>query len=209
MYHVRLIYNTNFSKTKFKDIDVFELWNKFDSVSIGASLDAEGPRAELMRKGTVWEQIIANRKRMMEVCPQVDFYISATVGLINSLHVTDFHKSWVEQGLIKPQDFNFNLLQHPIWQRMDILPPEFKQQVKEKYEGHIKWVSAQDNLTRATKGFESALDWMFSKDNQKHLDLFFDNTRRYDKIRNEDTTQIFPEWGELFKKYEKDQTKPR
>jgi hypothetical protein len=34
-------------------------------------------------------------------------------------------------------DFNFNLLQHPIWQRMDILPPEFKEQVKKKYEEHI------------------------------------------------------------------------
>ena len=137
MYHVRLIYNTNFSKTKFKDIDVFELWNKFDSVSVGASLDAEGPRAELMRKGTKWEETVANRKRMMEVCPQVDFYISSTVSLMNSLHVCDFHKNWVEQGLIKPQDFNFNLLQHPIWQRMDILPPEHKERVKEKYEDHI------------------------------------------------------------------------
>ena len=203
MYHVRLIYNTNFSRTTFKDIDVFELWNKFDSVSIGASLDAEGPRAELMRKGTVWDQTIANRKRMMEVCPQVDFYISSTVGLLNSLHVTDFHRSWVEQGLIKPQDFNFNLLQHPIWQRMDILPPEYKQQVKEKYEEHIKWLTTQDHLTRATKGYESAIDWMMSKDNQKHLKLFFANTRKYDKIRNEDTLEVFPEWKEFFDKYEK------
>ena len=203
MYHVRLIYNTNFSRTKFKDIDVFELWNKFDSVSVGASLDAEGDRAELMRKGTVWKETVANRKRMMEVCPQVDFYISSTVGLVNSLHVTDFHRSWVEQGLIKPQDFNFNLLQHPIWQRMDILPPEFKEQVKEKYKQHIDWIKAQDHLTRATKGFESALDWMFKTDNQKHLDLFFANTRKYDKIRNENTLDVFPEWKDLFDKYEK------
>ena len=203
MYHVRLIYNTNFSKTKFKDIDVFKLWNKFDSVSVGASLDAEGSRAELMRKGTVWQDIVANRKRMMEVCPKVDFYISSTVSLMNSLHVCDFHKSWVEQGLIKPQDFNFNLLQHPIWQRMDILPPEHKQRVKERYEEHIKWLKDQDHLTRATKGFESALDWMFKTDNQKHLDLFFSNTRKYDKMRNEDSLKIFPEWKELFDKYEK------
>ena len=79
MYHVRLIYNTNFSRLKFKDMDVLELWNKFDSVSIGASLDAEGKRGELMRTGTVWEKAVANRKRMLEVCPQVDFYISSTV----------------------------------------------------------------------------------------------------------------------------------
>ena len=202
MYHVRLIYNTNFSKSKFKGTDIFELWNKFDSVSIGASLDAEGKRGELMRKGTVWEETVANRKRMLEVCPQVDFYISATVGLSNSLHVCDFHQSWVEQGLIRPQDFNFNLLQYPLWQRMDLLPQEFKQKVTERYNDHMKWLRSQDHLTRATKGFESALDWMNKKDMSRHMPTFINETRKYDKIRNENFTDVFPEWKELFAKYE-------
>ena len=174
MYHVRLIYNTNFSRLKFKDMDVLELWNKFESVSIGASLDAEGERGEFLRKGTIWKNTLANRKRMMEVCPQVDFYVSATVSLPNALHVVDFHKSWVEKGLIQPQDFNFNLLQSPTWQRIDILPKEYKQQVKEKYEEHIKWLKPLDSLTRATKGFESALDWLYKRDLPQHLDRFFE-----------------------------------
>ena len=203
MYHVRLIYNTNFSKSKFKGTDIFELWNKFDSVSVGASLDAEGPRAELMRKGTVWEETVANRKRMLEVCPQVDFYISATVGLTNCLHVLDFHKNWVEQGLIKPQDFNFNLLQYPLWQRMDLLPKEYKELVTKRYHEHMDWLKSQDHLTRATKGFESALDWMNKKDMSRHMPMFIDETRKYDKIRNENFTEVFPEWKDLFDKYEK------
>ena len=203
MYHVRLIYNTNFSKSHFKGTDIFELWNKFDSVAIGASLDAEGSRAELMRKGTVWDDIVANRKRMLEVCPQVDFYISATVGLSNCLHVLDFHKNWVEQGLIKPQDFNFNLLQYPLWQRMDLLPQEEKDRVTEKYKEHIEWLKSQDHLTRASKGFESALDWMNKKDMSRHLPTFVEETRKYDKIRDENFTDVFPEWKELFAKYEK------
>lgn len=202
-YHVRLIYNTNFSKTKFKDIDVFELWNKFDSVSVGASLDAEGKRGELLRKGTVWKETVANRKRMLEVCPQVDFYISSTVSLLNSLHVADFHKNWVELGLIKPADFNYNLLQGPIWQRMDVLPIEFKNQVKEKYEKHIEWLKEKDPLTRATKGYESAIDWMMRRDKTVKLPLFFDLTRRHDKVRKENTVEVFPEWKGLFEKYEK------
>jgi len=202
MYHVRLIYNTNFSKSKFKGTDIFELWNKFDSVSIGASLDAEGPRAELMRKGTVWEETVANRKRMLEVCPQVDFYISATVGLSNCLHVVDFHKSWVEQGFIKPQDFNFNLLQYPLWQRMDLLPQEEKLKVTAKYEEHIEWLKSKDPLTRASKGFRSALDWMNKKDMSDHMQTFVNETRKYDKIRNENFTDVFPEWKELFDRYE-------
>ena len=203
MYHVRLIYNTNFSRLRFKDMDVLELWNKFDSVSIGASLDAEGARAELMRKGTKWNDIVENRKRMIKEAPNVDFYISSTVGMVNALHVTDFHRSWVDQGLIKPQDFNFNLLQWPKWQRMDMFPMEYKKRVEEKYLSHIEWLDDQDHLTRAVKGYESAIKWMYDKDTSDTLPLFFDLTRKYDGVREESLVSVFPELKELFDNYEK------
>jgi radical SAM protein with 4Fe4S-binding SPASM domain len=198
MYHVRLIYNTNFSKLKFKDMDVLELWNKFDSVSVGASLDAMGSRAEFMRKGTIWKETEANRRRMQEICPRVDFYISATVGLINALHVVDFHKDWVNRGFIKPQDFNFNLLQFPYWQRIDLLPQNFKEQVKAKYEQHITWLQPQDHLTRATKGFQSGIDYMMRRDNYKDFQQFKDGMSKIDKIRDEKIVEVFPELKELY-----------
>ncbi len=198
MYHVRLIYNTNFSKLKFKDLDVLELWNKFDSVSVGASLDAEGKRGEFMRKGTVWEDTVANRKKMLEICPQVDFYISSTVGLINALHIVDFHRNWTDQGLLKPQDFNFNLLQYPFWQRIDLLPNAYKQKVKEKYEKHLEWLRPQDHLTRATKGFESGLDYMMRRDNFTHFYKFKEGMQKLDAIRNENILEVFPELEELY-----------
>jgi MoaA/NifB/PqqE/SkfB family radical SAM enzyme len=200
MYHVRLVYNTNFSKLTFKDMDVLKLWNKFDSVSVGASLDAMGPRAEYMRKGTVWTDVETNRRRMQEVCPQVDFYISATVGLINALHVVDFHRTWSEQGYIKPQDFNFNLLQFPGWQRIDLLPESMKQQVKEKYESHIAWLKPRDHLTRATKGFQSGLDYMMRRDNFKNIEEFKSGMKKIDDIRNENILETFPELAELYEK---------
>ena len=198
MYHVRLIYNTNFSKLKFKDLDVLELWNKFDSVSVGASLDAEGKRGEFMRKGTVWKDTVANRKKMLEVCPQVDFYISSTVGLINALHIVDFHRNWTDQGLLKPQDFNFNLLQYPFWQRIDLLSNSYKQKVKEKYEKHLEWLRPQDHLTRATKGFESGLDYMMRRDNFDQFHKFKDGMQKLDVIRNENILEVFPELKELY-----------
>jgi len=195
---VRLIYNTNFTRLKFKDMDVLELWKKFDSVSIGASLDAEGERAEFMRKGTVWEDVVANRKRMLEVCPDVDFYISSTVGLINALHIVDFHRNWVDQGLLKPQDFNFNLLQYPYAQRIDLLPESFKKKVKEKYEAHLEWLRPLDHLTRATKGFESGLDYMMRRDNSTDLQQFKNTMQKMDNIRNENIVKTFPELAELY-----------
>ena len=198
MYHVRLIYNTNFSKLKFKDLDVLELWNKFDSVSVGASLDAEGKRGEFMRKGTIWKDAVANRKKMLEICPQVDFYISSTVGLINALHIVDFHRNWTDQGLLKPQDFNFNLLQYPFWQRIDLLSSSYKQKVKEKYEKHLEWLRPRDHLTRATKGFESGLDYMMRRDNFNHFHKFKDGMQKLDAIRNENILEVFPELKEVY-----------
>ena len=151
-----------------------------------------------MRKGTVWKDAVANRKKMLEICPQVDFYISSTVGLINALHIVDFHRNWTDQGLLKPQDFNFNLLQYPFWQRIDLLSSSYKQKVKEKYEKHLEWLRPRDHLTRATKGFESGLDYMMRRDNFNHFHKFKDGMQKLDAIRNENILEVFPELKELY-----------
>ena len=61
----------------------------------------------------------------------------------------------------------------------------------------------KDSLTRATKGFKSGVDWIYRRDTSNQLPLFFRKTRQYDKIRNENTVEVFPEWKELFEKYDK------
>jgi radical SAM protein with 4Fe4S-binding SPASM domain len=76
-FNVRLIYNTNFTQIKLKDRTVFDYWKKFDSVSVGASLDDSFERGEYIRKGTNWADVEQNRTLMLEICPHVDFYISA------------------------------------------------------------------------------------------------------------------------------------
>jgi MoaA/NifB/PqqE/SkfB family radical SAM enzyme len=202
MFHVRLIYNTNFSKLAYKDQDVLELWKKFKTVSVGASLDGSGARAEYIRKGQDWAETIENRKRMLEVCPGVDFYVSATVSIYNVLHISDFHKEWVELGLIKPQDFNINILQSPNWFRIDCLPKEIKEQVRVKIEEHIKWLEPQDKLTRATSGFKGILNLMDAQTVDDHwLNTFFSRTNELDKLRDEDFFSTFPEL-EALRKYD-------
>jgi sulfatase maturation enzyme AslB (radical SAM superfamily) len=100
---VRIQYNTNFSELALKTNTYLITGVQFKNVSVGASLDASGARAELMRKGTDWAQAVDNRRRMQAEVPHVDFYISATVSSMNMLHVLDFHREWTELGLIKPK----------------------------------------------------------------------------------------------------------
>ena len=194
---VRLNYNTNFTELVFKKQDVLQLWNKFDVVSIGASLDASYDRGELMRKGTDWNKIVENRKRMLEICPTVDFYISATLSVMNVYNILDLHKEWTELGLIQAQDFNVNILQDPVHFRMDILPTYMKQEITELYNKHIEWLEPQDHLTRATNGFKSAITFMNAKDNSSLIGDFVKRADEMDRFRNEGFFSVFPELERL------------
>jgi sulfatase maturation enzyme AslB (radical SAM superfamily) len=195
---VRIQYNTNFSELAFKDKHVFEYWRYFNNVSVGASLDASGTRAELMRKGADWQQTVDNRKRMIIEVPHVDFYISATVSAMNVLHVLDFHREWTELGLIEAKDFNVNICQSPDWYRADILPEKFKREVViPAYERHIEWLEPQDQLQRATNGFKSALNFILANDRSDLLPRFREEVNKLDDIRNENFWNIFPELNEL------------
>jgi radical SAM protein with 4Fe4S-binding SPASM domain len=192
-FDVRLIYNTNFTHTRLKDRTVFDYWKKFKSVSVGASLDDMGARGEYIRKGTVWADVEANRRLMLEICPQVDFYISPTLSIMNANNICEFHRYMVEQGLIRPADLNVNVLQDPPFYRIDIAPLEYKLQLKQKFEQHLEWLRPLDPLGRATVGFESSINFMMAIDNQSLLPKFWQRTHELDSLRDENILDIIPE----------------
>jgi MoaA/NifB/PqqE/SkfB family radical SAM enzyme len=197
-YNVQLIYNTNLTKTQLKDKNIFDLWKKFPKVSVGASLDGEYQRGEYLRPGTVWSQIIKNRQQMMEHCPHVDFYVSATVGILNALHVPDFHKSWVDQGLITPEQFNIQILLGPEWLRVDTAPQVLKDQIYKKYLDHMAWLKPQDTLGRASNGFQSILNLIKNNCNMNN-DYFWQQIDQLDTVHSTDLLQAFPELSTLIR----------
>lgn len=192
-FDVRLIYNTNFTHTDLKGRSVFDYWRQFESVSVGASLDAWGAPAEYIRKGTVWRDVVENRRQMMAQCPGVDFYISPTLSIMNAWLLPDFHREWVAGGLIRAQDLNVNILQDPAYYRIDIAPAEYKQRLQEKYRQHLSWLKDRDPLQRATQGFESAISFMMATDNTQLIDTFWRRTHELDTIRNENVLAVLPE----------------
>jgi organic radical activating enzyme len=191
---VRIQYNTNFSEMRFKSKHVFDYWKHFTNVSVGASLDAMGPQAELIRKGADWEQTVENRQRMLTEVPHVDFYVSSTVSAMNSLHVLDFHRTWTDLGLIQAKDWNINICQSPEWYRIDLLPKEFKDTVViPAYEKHIEWLAPQDSLQRATTGYKSLVKLMQANDASHLLPRFNEEIEKLDRVRNENFYEVFPE----------------
>lgn len=190
--NVRLVYNTNLTEVKFKGRLIFDLWNQFDSVAVCASLDASHERAEYLRCGSNWSQIVENRKHMMQECPDIYFWVSATTGIINALHVPDFHREWVDQGLIKPENFNIQNIYAPEYMRVDRATTELKEMIIERYNEHLRWLKPVDIEGRASQGYESVINYLrdlkgFDKD------LFWSNIKPLDEYYGVNLLDVFPE----------------
>lgn len=200
---VRLTYNTNFSSFSYKNNNIVELWKKFKSISIAASLDAEDKRGEFLRKNLKWEDVIANRKLMQRELPHIEFVVSPTINIYNVLHLPDFHQDWVNQQLIRVEDFIPTLLIYPKDLSVRILPKGFKNKAIARYKEHIAWIQEQLSVHMEKRGhmlqqFENILKALSSTTENESIDLFLKNSAAMDKIRNEKTVEVFPELAELF-----------
>jgi radical SAM protein with 4Fe4S-binding SPASM domain len=196
--HVRLRYNTNFAQLTYKNHDVIELWKQFPDINVGASLDGMEARGEYLRKGLVWSDVVANRQRLLREAPHVGFDISFTLSLMNALHLPDFHRAWVEAGLVDGQSIFLNLLTSPNHYRVQALPSHLKARVREKFRRHIDdFLPRHEGHRHAAKQFEAALCFMDEQDLSPELETFRDLTRRLDAIRGERFEEVFPELREI------------
>lgn len=139
-FNVKLRYNTNFSQTQFKGIDFLEIWKQFDDVFVHASLDDSSERGMLQRKGLDWDLVLHNRKKMLEVCPNVDFLITSTISVFNIFHITAFHKEMVLEKHIKIDEFIPHVLKSPAYYNIRILPQDLKKQAEKAIHHHIDWI---------------------------------------------------------------------
>jgi len=197
-YDVKLRYNTNFSQLEYKNLKVYEIWSKFQSVELSASLDGNGLRGEYIRKNMKWDKILENRKKLDPMPDNIYFYINFTLSVLNCFHVVDFHRDCVSSGFIEsPDRFRLNVLQHPTHFRLQILPEHLKSQLVEHYENYIKELTKLDNSKSVVDDFRAAINFIQTENCEHELDNFRKNILQVDDIRNEEFVKIFPELVEL------------
>ena len=190
---VRLIYNTNLTELKFKGESVLDLWKHFPNVCVAASLDDMGERASIIRSGTKWLEVEQNIRDLKRECPHIDFMISPTLSMMNIWNFVNFHRYMIDQGFIEAKDFNLNILQGPQNYRIDMLPPDIKQQFKLQFEKHIEWLRPVDSIQRAVGGFEGAIQFMMATDNSHLLGEFWNTVHDLDWSRKESLLSVVPE----------------
>jgi hypothetical protein len=154
-------------------------------------------RAAVIRSGTDWDQVEQNIRDIKRECPHIDFMISPTLSMMNIWNFTKFHRYMVEQGFIRAQDFNLNILQGPQDYRIDMLPMDIKLRFKKEFEEHIEWLRPQDTIQRAVGGFQGAIQFMMAIDNSHLLRDFWETVNDLDWSRNESLVSVVPELKEI------------
>lgn len=199
MFGVRLTYSTNFSVLDHGGRDLLRMWNSFERVTVGASLDGMGARGEYLRKGQDWPRVVENRRRMMRDAPRARFRLTPTLSALNALHLPDFHRAWVDEGLVAPGAMELNVLLNPLEYRVQVLPLALKRLVQEKFQAHVDGVLKPGGWrTLPLRGaISGAMEFMLSQDLTGHLDRFRTRLRRVDGWRSEDFAAVFPELAEL------------
>jgi len=193
---VKMDYTTNFTQMYYKRKTAFEYWNSFKHVRVAASLDANHARGEYLRKNMVWSQVVQNRRDMIEQCPHVYFEITPTVSIYNVFNLPDFHKEWIEEGLLEPQNIRINILLDPTYMRLSLLPPWLKDQVRFKYLEHLKYLDQFENIDSVKNDYESILKFL-NNDHSEELKMFLFKTERIDNLRKENWREVFPELQDL------------
>jgi radical SAM protein with 4Fe4S-binding SPASM domain len=193
-------YNTNFSVLKLKGYDsVLDYWKKFSNVHVYASLDGNHKKAEYWRNGTVWETVVDNRKKMIEECPHVNFMIAYTLSWPNSFNLVEFHKEWVELGLLKIDHVLVNPLDTPFYYCLKNLPDWKKRQIEEKLQEAIDWLKTVNPTFSVISMYETAIKFMWDTSGQYYdggdqsLREFDKITTRLDDIRGQSFFDVYPE----------------
>ena len=115
-HDVKISYNTNCTTFTYKNKDVFDYWKKWnaDKLEVWPSIDEIGPRAELIRSGTVWSKVEANLKRLTTLdntliqpgitvgawnvfrLPEIITHLVDIIGSDNKKHNTDISKHFTQ-----------------------------------------------------------------------------------------------------------------
>lgn len=193
---LELFYNTNFTVTKYKSNTVFDYWNQFKDVKIGASLDACDAVAEYVRHGCDWQEIENNVHQLQKQCPHVKFIVTSTVGFMNARSLIELQQRWHKSQTLLLQNFSLSVMLTPVHLTVSVLPAMHKQQLKEIIIDHINYCATNDAKTLASQ-WQNVVNYMMKNDHSYALPELKRLTAIMDQRREESFAAVFPEYQNL------------
>lgn len=192
---VKLAYNTNLSTLTYKKKSILDYWRQFADVTVLASIDFIGERAEYARSGVAYSIIEEN---YMAIRDYVKVKIDSTLTIYNTFNLIDLQRHWIKTFNMPADNFNIRIATlPPEILSCQILPKPYKQRVSAKILEHIDWLSTVNQSENLANKWQEVLYFMNSNDLSHLLKDFFRLNDDKDRIRNEKFEDIFPEFRDL------------
>jgi radical SAM protein with 4Fe4S-binding SPASM domain len=196
-FDVKISYNTNASTLTYGKKNAIDYWKQweFGKIEVWPSIDEFGPRAELIRSGTVWTKVEEN---LIELSKLENILVrpGMTVGAWNVFRLPELINHLISIGVIcarhNYQNFFINLLQFPTHYHVSILPDDFRSATIDK----LKTFIAEHN-----KKYNTTIDHLFTHiihELEKPHDpsaakKFLQVSKQVDDVRNENIFEVIPE----------------
>jgi hypothetical protein len=198
--NIQLRYNTNLSNFKYKDKDLLALWKRFDyKVSIYASIDHFGERAEYIRHGTDWGKVESNFLLALKQ-PFIDIQMNTVVSVFNFVTLLEFYQYLLDKHLLKPECYTYSLFNtaSPEYLTSQILPLHLKEAGKAKLHLAIAMMNKFKFREDQVQQLVNTYNWVDTKHGWEEQKLMFRNeVRRLDAIRGENFVKVFPELADM------------
>lgn len=171
---VKLKYNTNLTNIP---VDLLEKWKFFKKIQLNCSIDAIGDLDRYIRYPSDWNTIVENFN-ILNKLDNVNIEIHCTVQMYNILRLQDL----IEWALPYNVKIYFNILNHPNWLNIRVLPIHLKKYVEKNLQKYYD--------LHKVKGI---VDYMNAEQWVEYLPTFYKNTDILDKSRNENLQSIVKE----------------
>ena len=204
--NILIEYNTNMSTLPSR---VTKLWTHFKQVRVGASVDGFGKVVEYQRHPAKWDKMLSNLQILDTLPKNIVAWLAFTVTAYNVNHMIDFMK-WklTESGFKKINGtkrrpvVTHHVAHHPKHLNVRVLPDAMKAEVTARFNEFLVWVDEQQYephvKVHATEIVNGVTSYMNSDSyHAEYWNEFVDYTKKLDKIRNQDVTDIEP----MFKNY--------
>ena len=201
---LKITYITNLSIIKFKQYDIFDLWQHFKIINLNVSIDDIGERGEYYRKGMKWDNLVNNLNIVKEKATHVNLSIIMTVNIMNVFYIPEVYRFFIENNYIKEDKFNFILLREPLLYCIQVTPIGFKNKINAKLTASIaefKTTFPDKDLGYYESFIKIITDFLFKQDYPvKYFEDFQSQTKKLDVIRNENFAEVHPELAFLMDK---------
>jgi sulfatase maturation enzyme AslB (radical SAM superfamily) len=158
-----------------------DYWQHFKKIRINASVDAYGDLNRYIRYPTGWNLVEKNLAKFVEMSAQgkIDLQVHCTVQIYNVLQLDKLF-DYLES--MDVTDIHLNILDHPDYLNVRVLPADLKKLVAERLEPYLH-----------IKRTQSLIDYMNAEDWNHMWENFVKYTDSLDKSRDENLSELVPE----------------